>query len=251
MSSIQERKDLDEDTLSGSDARTQGVPVPMGGILANTDHTQQKTCAGVGLEDTLEGHDDPNEALEYQQRHAALSAKNPSLLSISGAGLSSGDRSCNVVSLTPSFPTHSMGLAMSHLETYEDYDVDSSSVYTALNISPVSPNNTASLCDTLHSIGLSTMPQPATRLAVSDLPDSTMEPPVHSTSTVEPTDGDVSLTHYRNGGPSAGVSQQRWVPRSFVPRIKSWRVPATLFSVGQPRSPTGNAVNHSRNEDLD
>ncbi|KAK1218379.1 hypothetical protein PQX77_018941 [Marasmius sp. AFHP31] len=252
ISTIQERKALQEDTLPGSDARAEDVPA-IKGILANTDHTQRKTGAGVGLKNILEGHDDPNQTLE--QCYAALpapNAKNPSLPSISGVDLSSGDRSFSVVPLTPSFPAHSTALAMPHPETHEDYGAGFSSAHTALNISPVRRNNgTTSLSDTLHSIGLSTMPQPATRLAVSDFPDSTIEPPVHSTSTVESTDGDALLTHNHNGGPSASVSQQRWVPRSFVPRIRSWRVPTTLFSVGQPESPIGNTVNHGENEDLD
>ncbi|KAK1218001.1 hypothetical protein PQX77_019332 [Marasmius sp. AFHP31] len=179
-----------------------------------------------------------------------LDAKSPVLASISGVGLSSGDGSFNIVPLTPSFLTHFTALATSHPETYEDYGTDSSSAYAPLNISPLRRNNTTSLSDTLHYIGLSTMPQP-TRLAVSYPLDSTITPPVHSTSNVEPTDGDVSLARHHNGGPSTSVPQQQWVPRSFVPRITSRRVPATLFSVGQPESPTGNAVNHGGNEDLD
>ncbi|KAK1231311.1 hypothetical protein PQX77_005591, partial [Marasmius sp. AFHP31] len=231
------------------DARTEDVAVPIEGVLANTDDTQQKTRAGVGLEDTLGGYDDPNQALE--QCYAAPNAKNPSLPSISGVDLSSDDRSFNVVPLTPCFPTHSTGLAASHPETYKDYDVDSSSACTALNISSVSRNNSTSLSDALHPIGMSTMPQRATRLAVSCPPDSIIEPPVHSPRTVDPIDADASLAHHHNRGPFARVSQQRWVPRSFVPRIKSSRVPATLFSVGQPGSPTGNEDNHGGTEDLD
>ncbi|KAK1217987.1 hypothetical protein PQX77_019338 [Marasmius sp. AFHP31] len=271
ISTIQERKDPHDDSLSSSGARAKAdVAIPMEGILANTDHDineQQKTGAGTGLED-IEGRGYLNQAPEFT---APLNEENPSLPTISDVDLSSDNTSLNIVLPTPAFPTQLTGLlTTSHSGTHEDDGVHPTSTHTDANISSIGSDTIISNTNTPKNAGVSATSHSTNNnnracnalagasnisSAVSYPLDSIIHTPVYSTSTVEySVTSDALLTRHHDGGPPASVAQQHWIPRPFVSNIRpiahrsSWPVLATS------RTPTrieDNRCNGDGNEELD
>ncbi|KAL0061186.1 hypothetical protein AAF712_012006 [Marasmius tenuissimus] len=243
----------------------------MEGILAKTDYNankQRKTGAEKGLED-VEGRERPNQALECTAPFTSNAAY-PSFPSISDMNPSSDKTSPNIM-LPTSFPTlHTGWLATSNPGTYEDGHAQLSSTYTTnSNAYSVGSNTNISITDmsknagwsvTSHSTsnnGLYNAPASNISSVVGYPPGSTSYMPVYLISTVESTNRDVSLTHCHNGGPPASVLPQQWVPRPFIPIIRSIAhpalgpVPATSLSNSRLRSPIGNVSDRDENEDLD
>ncbi|KAK1224347.1 hypothetical protein PQX77_012731 [Marasmius sp. AFHP31] len=275
ISNIQERKDLHEDSLSSSDGRTQDPAVSMTSKLTTkTDHGTNKWQTS-GAESAGE-----SEGIERREQHtdqvpecttlSTLTTEHPSLLSISETVPFSNSTSPNVVLPTPSFPVQPTGLlATSHSETHKEDGAQPISTCTDANISTIGSNTIISMTDTHKNTGWSATSLDSTdhnslcnALAgasnisptVSHPPDLTIHTPVYSTSTVEYTIADVSLTRHHDGGPPVSVSQRHWIPRPFISNITPiahrslWPVRAA------PRSPTrieDNRRNKEANEDLD
>ncbi|KAK1224348.1 hypothetical protein PQX77_012732 [Marasmius sp. AFHP31] len=157
--------------------------------------------------------------LEQCTTLSTLTAERPSLPSISETDSVSNSTSLNVVLPTPSFPT-------SPISTYIDP--------TTMSITDAPTN--AGWSATSHSTNNN---DPCNALAgasdidsaVSYPPDSTIHTPVYSTSTVEYTIADASLTR-----PPVSVARQHWIPRPFISNIRpiahrsSWPVLATSGS---------------------
>ncbi|KAK1222546.1 hypothetical protein PQX77_014598, partial [Marasmius sp. AFHP31] len=244
---IQDRKDHHEDFLSSSNARAQNVAVPPESELTTSkDHVINKgTGAEYGGEfKGIERHEQClDQALLECTTLSTLTAERPSLPPISETDPFPDSTSPNVTVLpTSSFPTPPI-LTYIVPTTMSITDAPTNAGWLATSHS----TNNNDPCNGLA--GASNISS-----AVSYPQDSTIHMPVYSTSTVEYTIVDASLTRHHDGGPPVGVTQRHWIPRPFISNIRPiahrslWPVRAA------PRSPTrieDDRRNKEANKDLD